>query len=94
MRRRLSAGAFESTDAYAARAGACVALLLAVQQADAPSAGFGAPQPGPLLPQAWAYLARLLNKLPPTRLVSIALEAALEMARPMSRVEPAFGPHV
>ena len=87
----MEGGGFESTDAYAARAGACVALLAAVLQADAPQSGFGAPQPGPLLPQAWAYLARLLNKLPPTRLVAIALEAALEMARP-PHTSPLFHP--
>ena len=60
-----------------------MALLAAVLQADAPAGpGFGAAPPGPLVPQAWAYLARLLNKLPPTRLVAAALEAFLEMARP------------
>jgi len=84
----LEGGGFEATADYAERSGACVALLAAVLQADAPSpahSGFGAPsmaqQPGPLLPQAWALLARLLNKLPPTRLVAVALEAVLEMAR-------------
>ena len=64
------------------RSAACVALLAAVLQADAPGGGgFGAPQAGPLLPHAWAYLARLLNKLQPTPQVAAALEAFLEMAR-------------
>ena len=82
---RSAEGVLERTADYAERSAACVALLLAVLQADAPGGGgFGAPLPGPLLPQAWAYLARLLNKLPPTNLVAEALVAALEMARARS----------
>ena len=38
--------------------------------------------PGPLLPEAWAFLARLLNTLPPTPpLVADALATFLEMVR-------------
>jgi nucleoporin GLE1 len=92
---RAEGGAFESTDAFAARAQCYITLYAALLQADAPDAGllqqqqrdprgFGAPPPppppGPLLPSAWAFLARLLNRLPPTRLVGGALEAFLEMA--------------
>ena len=75
-------GRLESTEQYVKRSGACVALLLALQQADAPGGvAFGAPPPGPLLPQAWTFLARLLNKLPAVPVVAEALVSALEIVR-------------
>jgi hypothetical protein len=43
--------------------------------------GGGAGPAGPLLPLAWAYLAQLLNRLPPTRVVATALDAFLQIVR-------------
>jgi hypothetical protein len=52
--------------------------------------GGGAGPAGALLPSAWAFLARLLNKLPPTRLVATALDAFLQIVRSFSPFLPCF----
>jgi len=63
----------ESTDEYVARMQGYVMLYAAITQIDNPYNVHG-------LSHAWAYLARLLNALPPNRLTAAALDAFLQVA--------------
>jgi nucleoporin GLE1 len=66
-------GQLEPTDAFLGRLAALVRLYAAVLQSDLMPAESGAQR-------AWAFLARLLNGLPPNRESATALEAFLSVA--------------
>jgi nucleoporin GLE1 len=63
----------ESTDEYVARMQGYVMFYAAFTQSDNPMNPHG-------LQFAWAYIARLLNSLPPTRITAAALDAFLKVS--------------
>lgn len=66
-------GTVESTDDYLGRMTGYVMLYAAITQSDNPGNPHG-------LAYGWAYLARLLNALPPNRLTATAVDAFLKVA--------------
>ncbi|GAQ88946.1 hypothetical protein KFL_004720050 [Klebsormidium nitens] len=68
-------GQLESTDAYIGRMTGIMVFYAAITQTDPPR---GQPVHG--LDQAWAWLARLLNGLPPNRGSGSALESMIKVA--------------